>query len=67
MYVVNATVTRRELDEIGESVTTIQIPTFYLCADVQGIVGIEHAKEIAAEIIDPLFAAHEISITVVEV
>lgn len=49
MYAVSATVNRHDKD----GVVTIQVPTFYLDANVQGIVNKEHAKIIAGEIINP--------------
>ena len=64
MYAVQASVLRTWPD--GSS-GHIQIPTFYLDENVQGIVGEEHAKNIAREIIDPCNCINVISIHVEKV
>ena len=50
MFIVQATAVYKTEDGWTG---TIQIPTFYLHEDMQGIVNEEHAKEIAKRIIDP--------------
>jgi uncharacterized protein YabE (DUF348 family) len=52
-WIVQATVT------IGAATT--QIPTFYLNADVQGIMDEEGCKKVARDIVDPF---HEASVSV---
>jgi len=42
----------------------IQLPTFYLDPNVQGITGMEHAASVAREIVNPTGAADiEINVT----
>ncbi len=48
-YAVTATVTKKT----PEGTTTYQVPTFYLNANVQGIVDAAHAARIAYEVINP--------------
>jgi hypothetical protein len=44
--------------------TSVQIPIFYLDADIQGITSDEHAKEVAKGVIDPAGVAESMSIDV---
>lgn len=44
-----------------------QVPTFYLNADVQGIVDADHARRIAEDVIDPLGLVLIAGLTVVDV
>jgi hypothetical protein len=45
-----------------------QIPTFYLAANVQGIMNVKHAEKIAKEIISPRASdLRVVDVTVVEV
>ncbi len=48
-YQITATVTKKTAD----GTTSIQVPTFFLNGNVQGIVGIDHAEQIAKEVINP--------------
>lgn len=48
-YVITATVTERT----AEGARTTQVPTFYLDADVQGIIDARHAEQVAIDVIDP--------------
>ncbi len=57
-YAVNGTITK--------DTRNIQIPTFYLCANVQGIVSTEHAMQIAKEIVNP-FNDLDVNLSVVRV
>jgi hypothetical protein len=55
MYIVNAQIVHHTTDHNCVSQDkTIQIPTFILDENIQGIVNEEHAKQIAEEIICPL-------------
>lgn len=57
-YCIQATVTKTE----GDTSTTTQIPTFYLNADVQGILNDAQAVRVAQRIIDP-FGDYVVSIS----
>lgn len=50
LYVIQATVTKTFADG---SKCTVQVPTFYLSKQVQGIINKVHAEQIAQEVIDP--------------
>lgn len=43
--------------EKGDSTTTVQLPTFFLDSDIQGIVDAEHAKRIAGTMIQSVMTA----------
>ena len=61
-YAVTATVRER----IGDGWTrSAQVPTFYLDADVQGIVDEDHAAIVARRVINPL--GHDIAVSVTAV
>jgi len=51
MYQVTASIVRHYNNGHSVSSVGIQIPTFYLSENVQGITGIDHAREIAKEMI----------------
>jgi hypothetical protein len=51
-YVVQASVSK--VNEDGWA-SVRHLPTFYLDSNVQGIIGSEHAKRIAREIVDPFY------------
>lgn len=57
IYVVQATATKG---------ITVQIPTFYLNKDTQGIVSKKHAEQIARHIIDPFRVMESVSVSVSE-
>lgn len=60
LYCVQGTVTIHSTDGAGVSFTKHkQIPTFFLDADVQGIVDKQHAEEIARDILDPYELQYE--------
>ena len=63
MYAINATVTRK----VDGWVSTVQVPTFYLDPNVQGITDAFHAQQIAAQIINPFDAPVVVAITAVRV
>jgi hypothetical protein len=64
MYAVSAVITR-DIDEIWSA--AVQVPTFYLLADVQGIVSEEHAQTIARKMFSDLgFSDAAISVSVAE-
>jgi hypothetical protein len=71
LYGINATATHHTTDKDCVSATvTYQIPTFYLNADVQGIVDEQHAAKIARDIICPMADAlqyESVTITVTAV
>lgn len=50
MYVISATVKVKTEDGYSK---IIQIPTFFLDENIQGIVDREHARKIAAQVINP--------------
>lgn len=55
MYQIQVTVVRRITDEHGIGWDkTVQLPTFYLDENVQGIINAEHAVKIASQIICPV-------------
>jgi hypothetical protein len=59
-YAVQGTIVHHTKDRYCCSVTiTKQIPTFYLNADVQGILNKDHAEKIAREIIYPIDSDYE--------
>lgn len=60
-YTVQGTVTHVTADGWRG---TVQVPTFYLSADVQGIRDAAHAERIARDIIDPLHTAADVSVFV---
>ena len=47
----------------GEWEGSVGIPTFFLDEDIQGIVNVSHALEIAANVVDPLRKSKEIHLT----
>lgn len=54
LYSITATLNRQEIDKRGQEWTrTTQVPTFNLSSEVLGIVGPEHAKKIAADLLNP--------------
>lgn len=53
-WIVQATVTKD-----GK---TVQIPTFYLNADIQGIITVDGCVKVATNIIDPLGQADSVSV-----
>jgi hypothetical protein len=60
LYEVQGTIYHHTTDGFGCSVIIKKkIPTFYLNADVQGILNEDHAKEIAQEIIYPIDSDYE--------
>lgn len=60
LYSIDATVVHHTKDEnCVSSDVTIQIPTFYLDSEVQGIVDEAHAVEIARGIILPFEMQYE--------
>lgn len=64
LYAINATIVHHTNDaHCASTDVTKQIPTFYLNADVQGIVDEAHAEKIAREIILPVELEYE-SVTV---
>lgn len=73
MYAVNGTLIHHTNDKCCVScAVTKQIPTFYLNADVQGIVDEKHAEQIAREIVCPIaddlqYEAVTVNLTVVKV
>ncbi len=48
-YQICANVTK----QTEEGTLSIQVPTFYLNSNVQGIVSADHAEQIAREVINP--------------
>ena len=73
MYAVSGTLVYHTNDKYCVSCdVTKQIPTFYLNADVQGIVDEKHAEQIAREIVCPIaddlqYEAVTVNLTVVKV
>lgn len=59
-YVVHATVVKKR----GGWTSSVQVPTFLLDADVQGIVSEEHAERVARQVVDPLGLADRVHISV---
>lgn len=51
MYVISATI---KIKDKNGYTKIIQIPTFYLNEDVQGIINVEHARAIAMQVINPM-------------
>lgn len=64
MWAVSATVSVKEQ---SGSTWAIQIPTFYLDENVQGIVSESQVEKIAHSIINPLKADMEIHLTICKV
>lgn len=61
LYAVHAVVNRK----MGEGTVTIQVPTFYLDSNTQGIVDVGHASRIAhsmLESINPAARVHAVAL-----
>lgn len=53
-YRITATIERKTTDKRGNEWTrSTSVPTFFLSAEVQGIIGNEHACRIAADLLNP--------------
>ena len=60
LYQITGTVVHHTTDREGVSCNrTIQIPTFFLNADIQGIVSEEHAIKIATGVVRPFDPEYE--------
>ncbi len=70
MYAITATVTHHTKDaNMQRTQKVVQIPTFYLDENVQGIVSVEHAERIAKRIILPIeldYDSVEVNVTAVK-
>lgn len=54
-YSVSATICLKTTDKKGHAyIKTIQVPTFFLSSNVQGILSDSHAEKIAKEIVMPV-------------
>jgi len=64
-YAVQAIVQDRTHNRLWTG--TRQCPAFYLDSKVQGIVDIDHAKQVARQIVDPFDTAHSVHLSIEEV
>jgi hypothetical protein len=65
IYAVSAIV-NLPVDEEQNYSATVQVPTFYLFADVQGIVDEDHARRIAERMLRAVNPAAEVHVCVTE-
>ncbi len=63
MYVINAHILRKN----GAYLETVQVPTFYLEENVQGVTSEKEARKIAEKIINPFGMDMTIAVVAVKV